>query len=182
MSKKKKLPKPKGTRHIKLPLTSEREAADQLADLRKKMGWKGSYRPHETGTEVQEDLTTTVPDPKGWPIKPHFCPECGNTAVVHKKGLDDKPRYPAPSLWICNEPRPDLQLTVGDIIYYYTCPDCTYRAAYGKRHGIWLPDGSWHASEEDYEANTAQRLFDYIRARILAGESPIRGSERKYDS
>lgn len=103
----------------------------------------------------------------GWYLPKHFCVECGKNDITSSIGLDGMPRHPSPNLILVTESRPDLDLTVGEYIFCYSCPSCTWNARFGTPNVLVDMDGNPLVSPE----NTPEgRAHDYIRAMKLRGE------------
>jgi len=116
--------------------------------------------------------TDTEPPAAGWVLPPSFCAVCGKTDVTDSVGLDGTVRRPVPNVVLVDEPRPDIDLAPGEVVFCFTCPSCAWASRYGGSNKPQLVDldGNPLVSEDKTPEG---RLFDYIRSMKLRGERKI---------
>lgn len=112
--------------------------------------------------------------PKGWGVPKNFCPDCGKNDIRHE--LVQREIEPGQWAWVndgatnvtfWDEPRPDLDIAVGDCAVSFLCAAC----AKADLHSEQLLD---HAGRPLSHLRREKNLEDWIRAAKMRGEQPTR--------
>lgn len=108
----------------------------------------------------------------GWVLPKNFCPDCERTDITPKYGLDGTLRL-NPGITELEQPMPEIDLTIGDVIWNWICHDCMDRENWGSVniHGPTEKRVFFQAIHERREKNT----IEWIKAARLRGEKPIEG-------
>ena len=128
--------------------------------------------------EIGHPVTNPEPDKiemrnyTGWALPHSFCCDCGRTDITPKRGLDGTVRI-NPGIRELDEPMPEIDLTKGDVILYFTCHDCEDSNLWQKKI---LPFGVSREMAETERINRRERnVIEWIKAAKLRGDKPTVG-------
>lgn len=133
---------------------------------KKKRRREVGFNPSENAVQHEELAPFT-----GWVLPKHFCPGCDRKDVLPRLGMDGTERL-NPGIWQVDEPKPEIGLVPGDVIWMWICHDCADAENWGSANlqGPMEQRLFFHDKQE----KRLERAYEWIKSAISRGERPLK--------